>query len=130
MEDFPFSRKSYVNSSMSTPKLICITCSFPHSSCSFNNIHLSKRSTFIVQECLGPGIPFSRVINNLQTFSEVFRLDDNTKFSESVKKFSLPKVKNYTVPMLHSKVPAGVRLFLSGGICKTDEFSFPMVVEL
>ena len=83
----------------------------------------------MVQECLGPGIPFSRVIN-LQSFSEVFRLDNNDKLSESVKKFSLPKVKNLAVPMLHSKAPARVRLFLPEGFRETDDFSFPMVVEL
>ena len=90
---------------------------------------MSTKRTFILQECLGPGIPFSRVIN-LQTLSEVFLLDNQDELSETVEKFSLPKVKNLAVPMLHSKAPARVRLFLPEGFRETDEFSFPMIVEL
>ena len=31
-----------------------------------------------IQECLGPGIPFSRIID-LETMTEVFRLENNDK---------------------------------------------------
>jgi len=57
-------------------------------------------------------------------------MDNNAKLSDSVKKFSLPKVKHLSVPLPHSKVPASVRLFLPEGFRETDEFSFPLVVEV
>ena len=126
---FSMPTETNFNSPVSNPMLTCISCTFPDPSCSYNNVHISPRSTFIVQECLGPGIPFSRVIN-LQTLSELLRMDNNARLSDSVKKFSLPKVKHFSVPLPHSKVPASVRLFLPEGFREKDEFSFPLVVEV
>ena len=77
---------------MSYFELIDETYLFPGPSGSYNNVHVSQRSTFIVQEYFGPGIYFSRVMN-LRTLSELLPIDNNSRFSDSVKKFSLPKVK-------------------------------------
>ena len=126
---FSMPTETNLNSSVSNPMLTCISCTFPDPSCSYNKVHISPRSKFIVQECLGPGIPFSRVMS-LETLSELLRMDNNARLIDSVKKFSLPKVKHLSVPLPQSKVPASVRLFLPEGFHKKDEFSFPLVVEV
>ena len=82
-----------------------------------------------LQKCIGPGIPFSRIID-LETMTSDFRLENNDKLSKSIHKFSLPKIKEFSIQLLNSPVPATVRLFLPPGFRENEEYAFPLVVDM
>ena len=82
-----------------------------------------------IQECLGPGIPFSRIID-LETMTEVFRLENNDKLSKTIHKFSLPKIKEFSIQLPNSPLPATVRLFLPPGFRENKEYAFPLVLDM
>ena len=81
-----------------------------------------------IQECPGSGILFSRIID-LETMTEVFRLENNDKLSKTIHKFSLPKIKEFSIQLLNSPVPATVRLFLPPGYRENKEYAFPLLLD-
>jgi len=107
----------------------CVTCALKEAPCSYNKVHISPNRKFFIQECLGPGVPFSRVVD-LQTKTEVFRLENNEKLHEVMEKFSLPKIKELSIKLPSSDIPATVRLFLPPGFREEEEFAFPLVMNV
>lgn len=107
----------------------CVTCDLPGPQCLYNSVHISPNSEMFIQECLGPGIPFSRIID-LETMTEVFRLENNDKLSKTIHKFSLPKIKEFSIQLPNSPLPATVRLFLPPGFRENEEYAFPLVLDI
>ena len=70
-----------VSTSSTIPSISCITCELQGPQCSYNKIHVNSDKDMFIQECLGLGVPFTRVVN-LQTLGEVLRLDDNDKLND------------------------------------------------
>jgi len=107
----------------------CITCDLPGPQCLYNRVHISPNSEMFIQECLGPGIPFSRIID-LKNETEVFRLDNNEKLQKIINRCSMPKIKELSIQLPNSPIPASVRLFLPPGFREEEEFAFPLVVDI
>ena len=118
-----------VSTTVTIPSFSCITCDLGEPQCPYNKVHINSDKDMFIQECLGPGVPFARVVN-LQTHGEVFRLDVNDELSDTMLKFAMPKLKTLKIPLPHSAIPARVKLFLPAGFRENEDFRFPLVVEL
>ena len=116
-------------SSNSSLAFSCVTCDLPGPTCLYNKVHISPDTGHFIQECLGPGVPFSRIID-LETEDEVFMLEKNEKLNKIINKFSLPKIKELSIKLPSSTIPASVRLFLPPGFREEEEFAFPLVVNV
>ena len=90
---------------------------------------MAPNSEMFIQECLGPGIPFSRIID-LDTKKDVCKLDNNDKLGKTLRKFARPKIKELTIDLPSSVLPATVRLFLPSGYRVEEDYAFPLVIDM
>ena len=118
-----------VSTSSMIPSVSCITCELQGPQCSYNKIHINSDKDMFIQECLGLGVPFTRVVN-LHTFGEVLRLDNNDKLSDTMFKFAMPKLKTLRIQLPYSTISATVKLFLPAGFRDNEDFRFPLVLDL
>jgi len=107
----------------------CITCDLPGPPCLFNKIYMASNSEMFLQECLGPEIPFSRIID-VGTKKEIYQLDNNAKLKQILDKFSLPKIKELNIDLPNSPIPATVRMYLPSGFREDEEYTFPLVIDV
>ena len=98
--------------------------------CEYLKAFVSPKADFYAMDCLGPGIPYSRVYSlpSNKPLSPI--LDANDDLRDSVSKRAMPKYKEFTVPLPESKIPARVRLILPPGLREYEEFIFPLVVNV
>ena len=118
-----------VADNVSSSSVTCLSCNTLGPSCSFSQFLISPGRKKLIQHCLGPDIPFSRIMN-LERMEEIIRLDNNDRLTEIMRTFSTPKVKDLSLSLPNSPFPANIRLFLPAGFRDNEEFKFPLVIAL
>lgn len=114
-------------SSLSPPSAPqCLTCS---SSCQFSDIHMSPSASAYVQICQGPDIPYTQLFS-LPDNKPRLLLDNNGELRKTLSHFSLPLIKDLTVDLPWSDVPARIRLLMPPGFREYEEFAFPLIVNV
>ncbi len=107
--------------------------------CEYNSVSMSPSREYFVQNCLGPGVPFSRVLSlpggSEAEAEEVAVLDVNANLRAVVNGSAMPKEVNFELELEDSDTPARVRLYIPPGRREPiegepEEFMFPLVVNV
>ncbi|XP_054717745.1 prolyl endopeptidase FAP-like isoform X2 [Uloborus diversus] len=105
----------------------CLTCDLGPD-CLYNDATFSKKLSYYVLECLGPGIPRVeiRATDSNKIISTLLTNDDLKDFIETK---AMPKIKNLQVP-IDGNYHANVRLFLPPYLQEYEITKYPMLVEV
>ncbi|KAF2361263.1 Dipeptidylpeptidase IV N-terminal domain, partial [Trinorchestia longiramus] len=134
-EDEPGNRHLYRIPFVFTPLLRqpeCLSCSIGNGTgmCSFNDALLSPDFTYIVLECLGPGMPKTFLYTTMGNEAPIL-LDDYGQLQELVDRTAMPRVYNFRVELeTKDSVEARVQLYLPPGLRKDEIITYPMIVEV
>ena len=97
--------------------------------CGYAKAVVSPDASHYVLSCLGPGVPFSRVLS-LPENKPVHLLDGNDGVRAELEKAALPNVKDFEVDLPGTEVKARVRLILPPGLRSGEDFIFPLVLNM
>lgn len=97
-------------------------------SCLYNNIRLSDRFTYFIQECLGPTIPTTFVVNTA-TRARLFTLDDGQYLREKLEPIAVPTIKKFSV-VIKNGFEAQVKLYLPPMLNEDEDLAYPLIVQM
>lgn len=97
--------------------------------CGYAKSVVSPDASHYALDCLGPGVPFSRVFT-LPDNKPVYLLDGNDAVRAELQKAALPNVKDFEVDLPGTEVKARVRLILPPGLRSGEDFIFPLVLNM
>ena len=90
---------------------------------------MSPSASAYVQICQGPDIPYTQLFS-LPDNKPLLLLDNNRELRNTLSQFSLPHVKDLTVDLPWSDVPARIRLLMPPGFREYEEFAFPLILNM
>lgn len=96
-------------------------------SCLFNNVRLSHRYSYFIQECLGPNIPSTFIVNTI-THSRVFTLDDGNYLREKLDPVAVPIIKKFSV-VIKNDLEAQVKLYLPPMLDEEEDLAYPLILH-
>jgi len=82
-----------------------------------------------VLDCQGPGVPWSRVYS-LPKNEKVSDLDLNPEIRRLVSATAMPFQKTFEIDLPDTDVPARVRLLLPPSLRESEEYIFPLIVNV
>ncbi|XP_047736986.1 venom dipeptidyl peptidase 4 isoform X1 [Hyalella azteca] len=112
----------------------CISCSaFENltSHCLYNNGILSPDFSYIILECLGPGLPKIYLYSTNTSYQEIMELDNYSHLQDLLNKTAMPQVKVFKVKLdERDSAMARVQLYLPPGLREDELTKYPVVVEI
>lgn len=108
----------------------CLTCRLNTSAntCDYVRIKISPSYDYYIQECLGTGVPWTRVFS-LPDNKHVFNLTDNPLIRESVEQIAMPVIEIRSVPLPRG-VNASVQLQLPPILDKQSFVTYPVILQI
>ncbi|XP_066142591.1 inactive dipeptidyl peptidase 10 [Euwallacea fornicatus] len=98
--------------------------------CLYHNAVFSPNSQYFVLECLGPGVPTTRLFRTVMPKPKpLLWLQNNTLLKEKVSKMAMPQIKTFPV-QISGGYRAHVRLFLPPGLREDEITRYPLVVQV
>ncbi|KAF4532688.1 hypothetical protein B566_EDAN002924 [Ephemera danica] len=102
--------------------------------CLYHNALFSPGLTYVVVECMGPGVPHTRLfVTRAETSGRGLRLiatlQNNTRLQQRAAKMALPQVKTFPV-QISGGYHARVRLHLPPGLREDEITRYPLVVRV
>lgn len=96
-------------------------------SCLYNNIQLSHRYSYFIQECLGPNVPKTFVIDTA-TNKRVLVLDDGAHLTTILDQIAQPIIKKFIVG-IQNGFEAQVKLYLPPMLNEEEDIAYPLVLH-
>ncbi|CAB3385449.1 Hypothetical predicted protein [Cloeon dipterum] len=100
--------------------------------CLYHTAVFSPNKDYVVVECLGPGVPFTRMYTTRESpdgLRLIATLQNNTKLQERAAGMALPQVKTFPV-QISGGYHARVRLHLPPGLREDEITQYPLVVHI
>uniref|UniRef100_A0A336MK89 Venom dipeptidyl peptidase 4 n=1 Tax=Culicoides sonorensis TaxID=179676 RepID=A0A336MK89_CULSO len=97
-------------------------------SCLYNDVRLSYRFTYFIQECLGPTIPTTFVVNTV-TRARLFTIDDGQYLREKLEPIAVPNIKKFSV-VIKNGFEAQVKLYLPPMLNEDEDLAYPLIVQI
>lgn len=97
-------------------------------SCLYNNIRLSDRFTYFIQECLGPTIPTTFIVKT-STRARLYTLDDGRYLRDKLEPIAVPNIKKFSV-VIKNGFEAQVKLYLPPMLNEDEDLAYPLIVRM
>lgn len=97
-------------------------------SCLYNNVRLSDRFTYFIQECLGPTIPTAFIVNTA-TRAHLFTLDNGQYLRDKLEPIAVPNIKKFSV-VIKNGFEAQVKLYLPPMLNEDEDLAYPLIVQM
>jgi len=119
------------------PTNTCLTCNhqemIPHlqhrTMCDFASISMSKKGSYYMMDCHGPGIPYS-CLHKTQTNTLLSVWNDNNNLEDKFTAVDAAPVKYLEVGVEGSDQKAQVMLYVPPGVAREPGKKWPMLVEV
>ncbi|XKL65660.1 hypothetical protein PGB90_009080 [Kerria lacca] len=105
----------------------CLSCINENEKCTFASTIFSKKSSYSVQTCAGPGIPTVNVINNNN--KKILTWEDNFGLRKILKNVTLPEVQ-FLIFTVGNGMEAHVKLLLPPHMDKSGKIKYPLLVNV
>lgn len=97
--------------------------------CEYNKITFSPSYKYYIQECLGPDVPITYLVET-NTNYRIAILDSKAALRKQIAKLAAPQVNEFSVEIKikESKYRVQVRLFYPPGLREYEEITFPLIL--
>lgn len=96
-------------------------------SCLYNSVQFSHKYSFFIQECLGPSIPKTFVIDTTAN-KRVLTLNDGTHLTAVLDQIAVPIIKKFSV-VIKNGFEAQVKLYLPPMLKEEEDIAYPLVLH-
>ncbi|XP_063707087.1 inactive dipeptidyl peptidase 10 [Culicoides brevitarsis] len=119
-------KNNYTETTLPTGKLE--TQEHVSAGCLYNRVQLSTHFTYFIQECLGPNIPTTFVVDTIKK-ERLFTLDDGKYLQNKLSPIAVPNIKKFSV-VIKNGFEAQVKLYLPPMLKEDEDLAYPLIVRI